>query len=274
MAPYLLDRDVKGLRFSYRAGFRCDTLDFLNDLGHLELLSQPSHHPDFDFGPMPLSSLINLERYTAPFKHPYVMDFNQLPILRSCTIQWNKKVNSLFQSNTLRRLQISSLNWQYADEISNLTSLENLEISHSGIRSFAPLRGLSKLKTLSLQVCHGLENLDGIEALQDLRFLNLNEVGRINSLESLAPLKNLEVLTIVDAKEIQSVAPLAALKNLKAVWIGGTRTKITDGDLTPLTKLPKLAMLTLATRRHHSHKVIKQWSWDNLEKPDRQLEPV
>lgn len=161
-----------------------------------------------------------------------------------------------------------------ADRLAALRSLENLEISHSGLRSFVAIKDLTNLKRLSLQVCHQLEGLHGIEALQNLRCLHLAETHKITSVECLAPLENLEILTIVDARHIEFVAPLENLKKLKAIWIAGTKTTILDGDLTPLTRLPDLAMLQLGNKRHFSHKVIKKWSWNNLNTPDIQLEAI
>ena len=78
---------------------------------------------------------------------------------------------------------------------------------------------------------------------------------------------------MVDVGDIASVAPLSELKQLKALWIAGSRTKIIDGDLTPLTTLPRLAMLKLGNMRHYSHKVTIKWNWANLDTPAPQLVP-
>jgi len=245
IANYLARKTIKGLDLYRGNGFTCENYDFLSSLDHLELLSIMPDPYDYA-GNIPISELTQLKRLSAPYKHRQPLDFTKLSKLQSCTINWNKKVHSIFQSKSLKRLQLSSLNWQHTDDLANLRSLENLEIAHSGIRAFEPIRHLTNLKRLSLQVCHSLENLSGIEDLQNLKLLSLSEVNKITSLECLTPLKNLEALTISDARDIESVAPLEELKNLRAIWIAGTKTNIVDGDLTPLTKLPKLAML-LAT---------------------------
>jgi len=272
MPEFLVKKGVKGISLYHGDGFICDDYEFLKELGHLELFSMLAPSP-YDYSdPIPFSKLTRLRRLSAPFRHQHPLEFSELNDLRSCTIKWSKEIDGIFQSKLLKRLQMKSLDWRRADGLANLQSLENLEISHSDIRSFASVKELTKLKRLSLQVCHRLEDLDGIEALQDLRCLQLGEIHKVTSLERLAALENLEVLTIVDGREIQSIAPLEGLKNLKALWIAGTNTTIVDGDLTPLTRLPNLAMLTLGKKRHYSHKVIKKWSWDNLEAPDKQLE--
>ncbi|MEL6921823.1 MAG: hypothetical protein AAFO77_12545 [Pseudomonadota bacterium] len=276
--PRLVDvlktHDVAGLSFSHRDGFRCDDYNFLKDLPFITLFQMPYPDADVDVEPIPVPDLTGLTRLVARFKvgHPVAID--QLPNLQSCTMQWQPKLHAVFDAKALRRLQITGLNWQRTDRLADLKSLRNLEVAHSGIRSFAPIAELRHLDRLSLSVCHRLESLDGIENLQNIRCLQLAEVSKVTSLERLASLKNLEVLTIADGRDIETIAPLAGLTNLKALWIGGTRAKIIDGDLTPLTRLPNLAMLTLGNQRHYSHRAIKKWDWCNIDSPSTQLAPL
>ena len=274
MSKYLLQKDIRGLYLDPGKGFACDDYSFLQALTHLELLSVAQPRPFGYDGPMPISQLTNLRRLSAVFEHRQPVDFPSLAKLESCSVRWNSFTKSLFDSLCLKRLQLTGLNWKKADGLARLTTLSNLELAHSGIRSFAPLSALTGLERLSLSVCRQLENLDGIEHLTGLRWLGLEEVHKVPSLERLRPLTGLEALVIVDCGDIESLAPLADLQNLKAVAFAGTRTKILDGDLSVLTRLPKLAMLMFGHRRHYSHRLVKPWNWKNLEQPDRLLEPV
>lgn len=274
MVDFLKTHEVGGLSFYYRDGFRCDDYTFLKDLPFITLFHMPYPDAGVDVAPIPVPDLTGLTRLVAQFKVGHPVNIDQLPQLRSCTMQWQPKLHSVFDAKALQRLQITGLNWQKTDRLADLQSLRNLEVAHSGIRSFAPISELRNLDRLSLSVCHRLESLDGIENLQTLRCLHLAEVSKVTSLDRLASLKNLEVLTIADGREIESVAPLEGLTNLKALWIAGTKAKIIDGDLTPLTRLPNLAMLTLGNKRHYSHRAIKKWDWANIDTPCKQLERV
>lgn len=274
MVDVLEKHDVAGLSFSHRDGFRCDDYTFLKDLPFITLFHMPHPEADVDVAPIPVPDLTGLKRLVAQFKVGHPVNIDQLPQLRSCTMQWQPKLHSVFDAKALQRLQITGLNWQKTDRLADLQSLRNLEIAHSGIRSFAPIAELRNLDRLSLSVCHRLESLDGIENLQNLRCLQLAEVSKVTSLECLASLKTLEVLTIADGRNIDSIAPLEGLTNLKALWIAGSKAKIIDGDLAPLTRLPKLAMLTLGNKRHYSHRAIKKWDWSSIDTPCRQLEPI
>lgn len=274
MVDFLKKHDVGGLSFHYRDGFRCDDYTFLKELPFITLFHVPYTEAGVYVEPIPVPDLTGLTRLVAQFKVGHTVQMDQLPNLQSCTMQWQAKLHSVFDAKALQRLQITGLNWQKTDRLADLQSLRNLEVAHSGIQSLAPIAELRNLDRLSLSVCHRLESLDGIENLQSLRCLHLAEVSKVTSLDRLASLKNLEVLTIADGRDIESVAPLEGLINLKALWIAGTKAKIIDGDLAPLTRLPKLAMLTLGNRRHYSHRAIKKWDWSNIDSPSRQLEPV
>lgn len=274
MPDYLRKSGAKGLELSFHSGFRSDDPDFLSALSFIEMFEMPHFRAEDDLAALRVEDLQGLQRFIAPDKLARAIDLTSFPKLRSCTITWQPKLKSVFNVKGLKRLQIRSLNWKQAPALSGMESLENLEIAHSGIRSFDPIAGLSNLRRLSLSVCHDLESLAGIAALQNLRCLHLDEVHKITDLACLAPLQNLEMLTIADGREIASVAPLESLQNLKALWIAGAKTTIVDGDLSPLTRLPKLAMLTLGNKRHYSHRVIKKWDIANFDVPDTQLEPI
>ena len=122
-------------------------------------------------------------------------------------------------------------------------------------------------------ISRSLANLDGVGALAGLRSLTVNEGHKIHDLAPLAALEKLEVLNLTDCGELDSLAPLAGLRNLRAVAFAGEKTTLRDGDLSPLLELPKLAMVMFGGRRHYSHKIVKPWSWDNFDRPDRLLAP-
>jgi hypothetical protein len=94
----------------------------------------------------------------------------------------------------------------------------------------------------------------------------------LSSLEFVKPLTSLEVLIISDNKNIDSLEPVSLLKKLKALSFAGPSTNILDGDLSKLQELPMLAMLSFKARKHYTHKLVKKWSWENLNNPDILLE--
>jgi len=271
IAGYLRRSGIKGLELSFRDGFRSDDEDFLAELPFIELFNMPPTKDGDAHIPLRIEALQGLRRLKVMEKVKTPIDFTAFENLQSCTVKWQPGTKTVLHANTLRFLQIYSVNWKDADGLGDLETLENLEIAHSGIRSAEPLTALKGLKRLSLSVCRDLADLNGIAQLTTLKSLHIDEVRHVNDLEFLTPLENLEVLTIRDVGEISSIDPLRDMKNLRAISIAGTKTKFVDGDLSPLTRLPQLAMLFLNDRRHYSHRTVKKWSWNNLYSPDEQL---
>ena len=272
---YLRKSGAKGLELSFHSGFRSDDPGFLSKLPFIEMFEMPHFRAEDNLAALRVEDLQGLQRFIAPDKLARSIDLTSFPKLQSCTIKWQPKLKSVFDVKGLKRLQIRSLNWKQAPALSAMGSLENLEIGHSGIRSFDPIAGLS----LTCVACRCpsvpiWKASRGSRRCKTCAACIWTRCTTITDLTCLAPLQNLEILTIADGREIASVAPLESLQNLKALWIAGAKTTIVDGDLTPLTRLPKLAMLTLGNKRHYSHRVIKKWDMANFDVPDTQLEPI
>ncbi len=273
MQGYLVDKDVRGLYLNSAKGFRCDDYGFLREMPQLELLSILAPSAAALDGPMPISRLTRLKHLTANFALKEPVDFANLTDLRSCVLKWNARLNTLFEALSLERLHLYSLKDDLTAQLGGLKQLSNLQLSFAGIRTLTDLVPLENLNMLVLEVCRNLESLEGVDAFRNLKCLRLAETHKISSLEWLRPLKKLEVLTIADCGELASLAPLADLPNLKAVSFAGAKTTIVDGDLSPLTRLPKLSMLMFGARRHYSHRLTKKWDWGNFDTADQLLVP-
>jgi hypothetical protein len=106
-----------------------------------------------------------------------------------------------------------------------------------------------------------------ISTLYLLKWLSIDNNKNISNLNFLCELVQLEVLLINDGGNINSVKPLTNLTELKRVSFAGN-TNILDGDLTPLTRLPKLTYLMFVPRKHYTHEYIKGWACQNINSPE------
>jgi hypothetical protein len=84
---------------------------------------------------------------------------------------------------------------------------------------------------LEIETCLGLTALEAIGVLRKLSFLGVSDCGRIDSL-----------------------SPLANLTELEVLYAWGS-TKILDGDLTPLLKLPMLREIRMRDRREYRPRI-------------------
>lgn len=101
------------------------------------------------------------------------------------------------------------------DVVGTLTSLKDLTVYQSGVRSLDPLLALTSLENLDLN-SNGLSDLSNIDRFPQLRNIGLGT----NPIESLAPLAGLPMLTSVDItnSDIRDLSPLIDLPRLQELY--------------------------------------------------------
>jgi hypothetical protein len=76
----------------------------------------------------------------------------------------------------------------------------------------------------------------------------------IDDLDQVRKLSGLNWFGISNSGPIESLAPLESLQRLETLHAWGT-TRVTDNDLAPLLRLPKLKELRMRDRREYSPRV-------------------
>lgn len=266
----LMKARPEALYLNAAKGWRCGDYCFLGTLPGLQLLSIVATPLN---APLPVGEVADLRSLQLDGPLPEPVDLAALPALRTCRLTWSAAARSVLDCRSLERLSLAGLKSKRFDRLSELGRLTALRLRGSNLVSLQDLTGLDRLVHLDLTICRSLAGLAGIEALSGLRSLTVQEGHKVRDLTPLAALDKLEVLNLTDCGELESLAPLAGLRNLKALAFAGAKTTLRDGDLRPLLELPKLSMVMFGARRHYSHKIVKRWSWDNFEQPDRLLAP-
>lgn len=149
----------------------------------------------------------------------------------------------------LEEAHLNGLTGAHLRPFANWTRLRSLIITGRGLRSLAGVENLASLEALELDML-GVEDLTPLAGLPRLRSLRLLGVRNAHDLTPLAELRTLERLTVsragseaTEAVHIDSLRPLANLDQLEEVVLIGT--VVDDGDLRPLTALPRLRRLVL-----------------------------
>lgn len=201
------------------------------------------------------------------------VDFTKLPQLKICYLYWWKEASSIFKCNWLKELYLDELKVKSVNElegIKNLKLLEKLVICNSNIKSLSWLKSLKNLKELELINCRSLSDFSELSTLVNLKKLQIEGCSKLRDLTFLKFLPDLEWLDLSNNREITSISSLATANNLKILFMTGS-TSIADGDLRYLADLPQLAILSFTGKKHYTHKLIKKWSWDDLNNPDTLL---
>ena len=267
-SQYILDSNIKALYLNFAHKWSCDDYSFLRNLKSIErlgILDAPSTGLE---AIEEMESLVDLSISTY---HKSKIDFTKLPKLKYCSLDWYKGTESILDVASLTHLYIDEFKTKDFSKLANLKSLEFLAIKNSNIEDIGCLSGLINLKKLELINCKKLTDFMPITQLKNLEWLSIDGTKEVGNIEFVRNMTSLKILDVSDTNNISTIEPLKDLIGLKAVAFVGNKTTIVDGDLSYLTKLPNLALLWLAPRKHYSHKLIKQAHWDNFDKPDTLL---
>ncbi len=124
--------------------------------------------------------------------------------------------------------------------IAELTQLGRLGIQGNKVSDISPLRELKSLGSLGIYG-NEISDISPLSGLTNLRWLSMYN----NPVSDLSPLANLKGLTglRVRVEPPGNLSPLAELINLETIYYWGSGEPVPD--LSPLTKLPKLAKIDI-----------------------------
>lgn len=241
-------RGVRGL--SIRVTAEAD-LDVLGDLPELELLVVQAGTQIRDLSAIEeLRSLWRLS-LALPSRPKLPLDLTSLPLLRDLGITWNPGFESLFACTGLEVLNIANPPDVDFGRFAPLSGLKKLVVSQGRkLRSTAGIESLQYLEMLGLWGQSALERLDGVGQLSGLRELSIDTCKRISSIEEVRSLRQLRELKLANCGDIRSLAPLSEMFELEEFYAWES-TRIVDGDLAVLLRLPQLRRIALQSRREY-----------------------
>ncbi len=205
----------------------------------------------------PLVGLTELETLTlnVPHKPRVNLDLSAFPKLTDLGMYWNPGFESLFSCRALEQLFVFAPPDPDLARFGQLLSLRRLEVS--GGRRLKTTRGIEKLQGLvflGLYLQSQLEDLTGVSELRALRELAIEGCRKLETVDAVEPLQSLTTLKVANCGEIASLRPLERLECLEQ-FLAWESTRIQDGDLGVLTRLPRLRQVALASRRHYQPSV-------------------
>jgi internalin A len=250
-AELLARGEADGLVLNYARGFSEEGLEFLDGgwgVRRLDVLDREI----MDLAPIERlrDSLEDLSVEAAPRAE---LDLGALPHLRSVAGEWVLLRGTLGAVNELqdvitwqfdevdlhafrdhfglRRLTVKEA--PYLESLSGVADLPELAVFGvflaRRLRDIGEVAGLaSSLRRLELQDCPAIDAIDDVESLVHLRFLSLSECG-----------------------DIASLAPIEPLQQLETLYAWGS-TRVLDGDLSPLARLPRLREIRMRNRRGYN----------------------
>ncbi|MEW5250260.1 leucine-rich repeat domain-containing protein [Microbulbifer discodermiae] len=269
---YIRKHAVKALYFNSAKGWDQSNFDFLRDLDGIEEIDILCPKLE-NF--KAIEGVRSLQQLSVTGVVTDAVDFTVFSELQRCYLYWWRGAESILQSSSLRQAYFDKLRLKDYGLLCKLKAARSLTIGNSPMPSLAWMEDFEgELVEFSLLNCKKLEDFAAITSQKGLRKLVISGSPELYELDFLASFPELEVLDLSDSGPLKSLAPLENIKSLKVFSFAGTRTVVEDKDLSVLTKLPKLSMLMFGPRRGYTHKLVKQWSWQNFDHPDKLLDPV
>lgn len=227
------------------------SLDFLVEVPFIERLTVPSVSIRNDGGVRSLKQLRELELQNYGVSE---IDFASFPHLEKLTTVWRPGAESALDCARLRSISIRGFPGPDLTSFHRLVQLRLLDLVEGGLESTVGIEQLLQLEWLRFGALRKLRSLKGVDALSQLRELRIVRCRRISSLAELSSLQALKLLFLEDLGTVGSAKALAGLSELQQLGIIGD-TNIEDGDLEPVSQLPRLEQVSMRNRRHYSHKV-------------------
>lgn len=229
-------------------GSQFESLDFLEDLPNLRSLRVIGVLHD-NRGAEVCEQLEHLSLNTSSQK---LVDYTRFPKLKSLFTYGLGKSQSVLTCTSLEDLYVYGYGNADFTGMSELTALRKLHIGPSrNLISTSGVERLQNLRMLSLAYASNLTEFAPIGTLAHLQRLEIQNCRHIADIEFVRFLNDLEWLTLAECKDVASLLPLEDLPKLKKLVAYGS-TKILDGDMSILGRLPDLKEAYLQQRRSYT----------------------
>lgn len=253
-ARALVRGEADGLVLNYARGFVGADIEFLDarlGVRRLKLLDRGIK----DLGPI-AKLADSLEELSIQAAEGAELDLAALPRLRSVAGEWALIEPTLSGVEELQSL----ITWRFTGTdlhaVRDHVNLERLTIKEAPyLESLSGIGGLRELAVLGIVLARRLSDISEVARLgESLREFELEDCPAIDAISDVEPLVNLRFLGVSDCGEIVSLTPVAGLEQLEEFYAWGS-TRIADGDLSPLARLPRLRDIRMRDRRTYQPSV-------------------
>jgi hypothetical protein len=244
------------LVLNYTRGFRGQTLAFLSsDLPVRRLLILDRS----------ITDLSPVERLAGPLEEIAIeasasarVDLTVLPQLKLVDGEWSLIGDTVDGVELLEDINTLSYPEEDLHPFSNQFSLKRLVVTDAPhLRSMSGVQFLREMDELRVILAPKLDDIGDVGELADsLLELEFQDCAAIEAIGELEPLVHLRQLGVNNCGRIESLAPLIGMQQLE-VFLAWESTRVVDGDLSPLMRLPRLQDVRMRDRREYRPRVAE-----------------
>jgi len=178
------------------------------------------------------------------------VDLRELTRVSDLAADW-PQVKTIDAAAGLRRLYLGHYAEADLTRLGTLGLLSRLVMKdRPQLRSLEGLSSLTELRHLGIFLAPKLADISALRHAVQLEELELEACRKISNIEAVEACVHLRMLNVSDDGDIATVAPLMHMDELELLYLFGS-TKVVDGDLGPIARLPRLRELRMQSRRHY-----------------------
>lgn len=248
-AACIRDGRADGLVLNYARGFKERDLQFLSGLPLRRLTLLARTHKDLSPIYSLASTLTALDVQSDP-RTPIELD--RLPSLRKLSATWSQVAASLRSADALTDVFFLSYGEPDLRPLGCLPMLERMVLKdRPALLSLDGIQALDHLVEIGIFSAASLGDISAVaESRATPTVFRLGACPGVPELDSIRSYTSLRTFEFSDGGEIPSIGPLAGLADVEGLILYGS-TDVADGDLNPLTRLPRLRGLRMQNRRHY-----------------------
>lgn len=245
-----------GLVLNYARGFLEQPIDFVEGLPirRLNILARSVD----DLSPI-YSLAPTLQEFRVQSHPRAVIELERLPHVRTLAASWPQVRGSIRFAPQLESLALPSYSEPDLSPLAALTSLSSLVMKQRpNLRSLDGVEAFPWLVQLSIHMARNLVDITPLGRSRPLalQVLQLQACRKVPDIAPVAACPSLQFFDLSEGPTIPTVASLDGLVNLERIYLYGS-TKIDDGDLEPIARLPRLRDLRIRNRLGYSPPVAE-----------------
>lgn len=220
----------------------------LKELSHLKRLHVINRTTDQIGG---LAELKQLQALSIETGRKFDVDVRSWPVLEDLLFFWSGKFTGLADARSLRRLSI--WRWREPDlqRLIEAPQLRELTLVKGGLRTLSGIEACTGLEALALSHLTRLDDFHDIGKLRRLRSLSIDTCRNVREIDWVSSLSNLESLYLYNIGNVNSLAPVKTLGTLKRLHFGGS-TNVLDGNSIIVKELG-LSEYGFTNRKHYNY---------------------
>lgn len=161
---------------------------------------------------------------------------------------------NMFRLSSLRVLE-GNFRPDFLRGIGEMGSLEYLGLKSVRERNLSFLRGMDRLKSLTLSYCSALTDIGDIAGLHAIEFLKILNSRHISDYSAVAALARADIIALDECGPMQSLKELGDISSLRGISFAGS-TSVTDGKISVLDNCHALRYVNFMDRKQYDRKRI------------------